>query len=303
MMTNVSVGDYVIVPHAYAWKWEPTTIVIDDIRTEDNEKVYYAECAYDNMFSSKNNHDTKTFRFEEDKLFPNTFEGLEACKEYIDNYYYAGYCANCKYNKWIEDFFCKDCVHCETERKSATDNTLYRCKINGSVVGCQYQTPIGKEICKYYESVLPQEQALFRSWDDYIDVLKNCDFNKECPTHKLSCHKTCDYERYLNQLIRIGLSFSFTFEERKVNSIKILRKRWMEQEFLDGNLLKCAVLNFDYKKNKRGLPRKEDQPISKSWEIKVTEDTPYGIWTSTRCKEVIIDIEKGIVVGETGEYV
>ena len=94
----------------------------------------------------------------------------------------------------------------------------------------------------------------------------------------------------------IKIPFSFVFHNREVTGVKITRRRWIEQSFLLDGKLHCYSVHFKYQLNKRGLPRKEDQPIFVSFPV--DENDPNGYY-----KEVIVDIESGEIIGETGSKI
>lgn len=253
-----NVGDLVYVPNAYNWRWEPCRTVINDIIEVDGEKRYYADCPHDNLAGRR--HEIKEMCFREKELF----DSIESCREYIFNFYYDGLCTGCNYeNKCGNVWTCKDCEYCEKHiSDSPTDKYSLICSKTNIEMGKQYGMPM--EICKHYSPTLPQNIREYGSWEEYNDVLRNCEFNKECIFHMKSCHKTCTYEYYMNKYMKIP--FDFIFRGRSVKAIYIRRQQWINQDFIDGNIIKCLAIDYAYEKNKRGLPKKECYPLNEHFQ-------------------------------------
>jgi len=111
---------------------------------------------------------------------------------------------------------------------------------------------------------LPQNIRDYISWGTNDDILKNCDFNPNCPLHENSCHKTCTYKHYMN--LRIEIPISFEYNGRKVKSVQIYRYQWINQSFIKDNEIECLCLYFEHELNGYGKPRKEDLPIYEAFD-------------------------------------
>lgn len=261
-MQRFNVGDLVFVPNAFEWVWEAYTTQIKEVMKEDNKIWYYADCTRNNLASQSSGYETIKCKFSEKEVFPHTQDGLNACKEYINNYYYSGKCKGCEYdNKSGTVYRCAMCSHCkDMGQKSPTESRPLKCELNNIVVGEFYNKGKSHEICRNFDPVLPQHVKEFVSWEHYDDILKNCEFNRECPLHKESCHKTCSYEYWMDEKL-VNIPMNFLYKGREVKNVKVSRRRWVNQDFLVDGKLKCFTLEFKYELNKRGLPRKEDKPI------------------------------------------
>ena len=208
-------------------------------------------------------------RREEEFISHNeTFATKQECDNYIHNYYYDGQCENCKYQNAFTDWKCRDCAYLiETDEDTLnTDKSHgnYYCRLlseQNIIVNVynRYHTNKAEEICKYYKPTLQQNVRDYISWEVNEDILKNCDFNPNCPLHKNSCHKTCTYEHYLNR--RMEIPISFEYNGRKVKKVQIYRYQWINQSFIKDNEIECLSLYFEYELNGHGKPRKEDLPI------------------------------------------
>ena len=75
----------------------------------------------------------------------------------------------------------------------------------------------------------------------------------------------------------VSVPIHFTYNGREVTSIKIPRRRWVNQDFLNDDILECSVIYFSYERNRRGLPKKECQPIFQSFEGMAKIDIKKGI--------------------------
>lgn len=246
-----NVGDMVFVPNAYDWIWRSHLTKIEEISNEDGKMVYYADCPQLNLFSFNSGNQIKRIKFFEKEIFKTKAE----CDEYISNYYYGGLCKGCHYEDIAGDiWYCNDCSFIEKVKgEKPGDNFKLVCKRNNLDVGGQYVAR-GHEICKYYDPTLPQNKKTYVSWEHYDDILRNCEFNKECVHHKNSCHKTCSYEWYMNQLVDIPISFKLG--DRVVRSARITRRMWIEQNFLNNGILKCKSLDFVPELTKTGRVKK-----------------------------------------------
>lgn len=262
-MSKYSVGTVVFVPNAFDWIWRSCMTTIKEVVNIDGEDVYYADCLH-NRLTNNDPPQMEEFRFSEKEIFLNKKD----CDKYISDYYYGGLCVGCKYDEKSGTIWrCKDCKHCmKCESSDVTKFTTYRCGKTGILVGAQYSQ--FSEICKYYEPTLPQNIREYVSWENYDDILRNCEFNKECQHHKQSCHKTCTYERYMNELKKI--TFSFEYNGRKVTGIRIHRKQWIDLSFIHDDVIECVSLDYEFERNRRGVPKKECYPLNEHFD-KVTK--------------------------------
>ena len=69
----------------------------------------------------------------------------------------------------------------------------------------------------------------------------------------------------------------FMLDGREVTSVKVPRRRWVNQDFLNGDILECTTVNFAYEKGRNGLPKKECLPIYQSFEGMAKIDIKKGI--------------------------
>lgn len=234
-----NVGDFVYVPNAYEWVWKSClTQVKDIVKTENNSYKYYADCPHNSLFNNEPPEMVER-SFDEHEIFTSR----EECDKYILNYYYGGLCRGCHYDDIAGTIW--DCHDCEYKKSGI-------CELSGIVVGRQYHKAF--ECCRYYSPTFPQNKRDYVSWEHYDDILKNCEFNPECECHKKSCHKTCTYEHYMNELISIPISFEF--EERKVKYAKIARRMWIDQTFLSDRILQCKCLELEPELTKTGRRKK-----------------------------------------------
>lgn len=256
-MSKYKIGDMVFVPNAFDWVWLSCMTTIKEVTNIDGKDIYYADCPHNNLFNNEPSK-VKEFRFEEKEIFLNKSD----CDEYIRNYYYSGLCDGCYYeNKCGNIWRCKDCSHCiKCENPDITKYNTYRCTKTNILIGVQYSA--FSEICKYYKPTLTQNKREYVSWENYEDILRNCEFNKTCKLHSKSCHKTCTYEWYMNEIMVIP--YSFVFKGRDVKAVRIRRKQWIEQNFLhlDEGIIECTGVDFVYERNKRGLQKKECYPLT-----------------------------------------
>lgn len=234
-----NIGDIVFVPHAYEWTWNPyMTTIKDIIKENDGSYRYYADCLFNSLFNNEPSK-MKEFPFREHEIFLS----LEDCRSYIQNYYYGGLCRNCKYDKISGTIWsCSDCEH-KLMFKNDTPGRFekYVCELTGITVGAVYQAP--HECCKFYKPTRKQNIEEYVSWEHYDDILLNCEFNKACEHHKKSAHKTCSYERYMNELVSYPKSFEFN--GRTVKYAKIPRRMWIDLNFISGDIIKCKCLTLE----------------------------------------------------------
>lgn len=295
-MARFKVGEYVFVPNAYEAIWKTTLSRIEEIETENNVDVYLCKVLRHNL-AARSDPEYVNMPYQDYQVFPRTEQGKQQCDEYVSNYYYGGLCNGCKYEEIAGQIWkCTECEHCiADEVNDPTKPKPMRCEFTGIIVSEFYRQSHSVEACKKFSPFRPQHKRDFNSWEQYNDYLMNCEFNKNCIHHKESAWKTCTYEHYMDEEL-IKIPFSFVFHNREVTGVKITRRRWIEQSFLLDGKLHCYSVHFKYQLNKRGLPRKEDQPIFVSFPV--DENDSNGSY-----KEVIIDIESGEMIGETGSKI
>lgn len=243
----MNVGDFIYVPHATSWIWEPTLSKIEEI-TDD---YYICEVLVDE-WGSREGLTRRKIGFKKEYAFTNKAD----CEKYISEYYYDGLCRGCKYDDVETNWNCNDCKYkIVVKPEDVTGHDLYVCSKCDIIIGGTYT---GRhEICKYYEPTLPQNIREYNSWEAYDDVLRNCEYNRECAHHKNSCHKTCSYDRYMNQFVRIGCKeLNFVYNERKVESYLIKRSEWINLDFKDKDGFYCWGLRYESIKNKNGTYKK-----------------------------------------------
>lgn len=271
------VGDMVYVAFAVGWKFETHLTTVKDVVEKDGEVEYIVECYCDAARFSNDMFEHYDDSRKENEIFEATKEGKAKCDKYVSNYYYDGLCRGCEYENFGSVFRCTDCSHCkDMGHKNLTDPRPMKCVLNKIVVGGFYIKSHAHEICKYFDPVLPQIKREFQSWEKYNEVLKNCEFNKECPMHKNSVWKTCTYEYYMDSKL-VGFPIKFMLDGREVTSVKVPRRRWVNQDFLNGDILECTTVNFAYEKGRNGLPKKECLPIYQSFEGMAKIDIKKGI--------------------------
>ncbi len=246
------VGEVVYVPNAYTVKWESHMTRIKRVYKDENGIYkYYVDCPIDRL---TNNDPPEIVEkcYKEHQIFVSRKD----CDEYIDNYYYDGLCRGCKYDK-INAYIatCGDCEYMvNIPRVKPTDNYIGKCKLTNITVSSK--PPIRQhECCKYYKPTLSQNKKAYVSWEYYEDMLINCEFNKKCICHTKSCHKTCTYDWYMNYK-RVAFPISFEFNGRKVWQAKVTRRVWIEQSFLNGDILECLALTLVPELTKTGRKKK-----------------------------------------------
>ena len=240
----MNIGDYVFVPHATSWVWESTLTQIED----ETEKYYICDVLVDE-FGSREGLVHRKIGFDKEHVY----ENRKDCDEYISLYYYDGLCKGCKYYDVETNWDCNDCLYKGVvKNQDVTKHDTYICRKCDVVIGGTYT---GRhEICKYYNPTLPQNVTNYISWDIYNDVLKNCEYNRECIHHKNSCHKTCSYDKYMNEYIKIPCDF--IYEGRGVESYLIKRSEWVNLDFKDKDGFYCWGLRFKTLYNKNGSIKK-----------------------------------------------
>lgn len=251
------IGDYIWTPVGglSTARWQSYHTKILDIDIKNN--TYLVILPHENYFAQPNTeieyNEYYQFEFE-------VFSTREECDKYIINYYFDGLCVRCDYKDTFTTWNCKDCEYCQ--RVNDTDCNCMFLKDNYNLdvkVADFYSGGHSMEICKFYKPTLPQNIREYISWEVNDDILRNCEFNPDCDLHKYSCHKTCTYEHYMNQRIKIPIEFNYN--GRKVKHIQIFRYQWINQDYIIGDKLKCLCLYFDYELNKHSKPRKEDYPL------------------------------------------
>lgn len=214
------VGDWVYVPNAYDTIWKPCLTQINEI---SNGK-YLCEIKYKN-FASFNGDDHVVER-EFDKVFGDPI----SCRDYIADYYYDGLCKNCIYEKDAGTIL--NCSMCRYNIKvDEPDPVKWNwgyCEFTDIPVWSSKSAARGMEICRNFSPTLPQYEDW--TYERYEDLLKNCDFNPECIHHRESCHRTCTYEKYINELMRIPVK-NKEYSNRKITHVFVKRKEWVDQSF------------------------------------------------------------------------
>ena len=211
-------GDYVYVPNALEYSWEPFGTKIEEVQEHDGESTYYCQTPQ-RSYTFNAEVFYQQFPFKHKEVFPFTREGLASCKTYIHNYYYDGLCEGCEFEELGGLILrCRTCQNCKKYQKDG--ETLLVCSRRKLVVGNIAHFGSEMEACRYYVSNKMK-------FPDYEYILKNCDFNKNCIHHRYSCHKTCTYEFYLSKLIPIH-----GVEEETGRSVwmKIPRSQWIEAD-------------------------------------------------------------------------
>lgn len=240
-MARFNVGDIVYVPHAHGMTFQPYMTKVDDVILNDGKTLYCVTVKTKNFSAFNEPDDEHYITYDESEVFSPT--EIEKCRKYVSDRFYGGLCTGCKYDDISGDIWsCDDCLHKVTiSRSKPTDWDVYKCGLTDIVVGNQKQSKC-LEICKHYSPTLPQNIKHYVSWEHYQDVLKNCEFNPECVHHKKSVHGTVSYERYLNESVKIPLSFKMGDET--VNHVRIYRKDWNEGNFIDGDIVTCIGVGF-----------------------------------------------------------
>jgi len=136
------------------------------------------------------------------------FESKEECDKYISNRYYDNECRGCKYDEMDCNWTCNDC-------KMASFNV---CRINQTNVS-------NREICKYYVPTLPQNIHNWSGADWYLDLQINCFYNKGCPLHKNSVHRTCTYKQWANHFTKVYYPKTY-YNGREIASFYIKNIDW-----------------------------------------------------------------------------
>lgn len=233
-MSKYNVGDWVYIPNAYEWKWEPYRSQIEEVEETKDGTVYYIRTCENDLMIFESCVKRPLCKFKEHEVF--AADDLKGCQKYISEYYYDALCRGCKYDKVNGVIW--DCHDCKNKENGV-------CKRTGIIVGKSYSK--AKECCRFYEPTFPQNVRDYVSWECYEDILKNCEFNPNCVFHKKSCHRTCTYERYMNELI--GIPVRFMNNKRKVRTVKILRKDWVNQTFPretdDKKEIRCRLIEYD----------------------------------------------------------
>ncbi len=269
-----SVGDFAFVPNACEWRWKTSLTVIKKIEETENGKIYYADCLHNNLFARDEGIKSIERTFAEREVF----KTKEECDEYVGNYYYDRLCRGCKYDKVAGNVWrCDDCEYAVTHfPENPTDSYCKKCSKSGITISGQYSR--GFEICKFYKPILPQNIREYVSWEKYNDILMNCEFNPQCRHHTDSAHRTCTYDWYMQQHVRIPLVFEY--DGRKVKQVGIHRRNWIDQDFMENGIVKCTFLILDPELTKTGR-KKKNSINSISFE-----------------KTVSIDVEKGVVISD-----
>ena len=239
------VGDCVYVPNAYDTIWKPWLTKIEEII---NDK-YLCEIKYKNYSSF--NGDDHVVKREFDKVFGDPL----SCREYIADYYYSGLCRNCMYEKDAGTILnCSMCRHnIKVDESDPVKWNWGYCKFTEIPVWSARCATRGSEICRNFSPALPQYEDW--SWERYENLLKNCDFNPGCVHHRESCHKTCSFEKYMDEYISVP--WEIEYEGRKTSYALVKRQDWVDQNFLtdDGHII-CWGLKLKPKYTKTGKLKK-----------------------------------------------
>jgi len=204
----MKVGDFVYVPNAYDTTWKPWLTQIEEVR--DGKYVCEVKSRNYNSFDAPDNVSLREF----DQVFADPL----SCKEFIDNYYYDGMCRGCSY--YDDAGLILKCYMCQHYKR------------DGDKRYCRKRLVAAPEICKDFSSTMPQYEKW--TWDRYDDLLRNCEFNKECKHHCDSCHKTCSYEKYMDEYVSVPVDY--TYNGRKVAYQLVRRKDWVS-----GNKNICGI--------------------------------------------------------------
>ena len=261
-----NVGDIVYVVHARSWVFEPVLTKIEEIFQDK-----YICDVYKEEWGSRDGARLVSILFPESEVFDKSER--QECVKYINNRYYGGYCEGCKYDKISGTIWrCDDCKHKKVvKNEDLTKHDSYVCELTGIVVGGTY-IPC-REICKHYEPTLPQNIRDYVSWEHYDEILRKCEYNPNCICHKESVHKTCDYTRYMNQIINVP--YRFKYGDETVINLHVKRREWIDLSFISNDKKRLYVwgLGFEAKCDKRGNIKKGTANRGVNFE-KITEIIP-----------------------------
>lgn len=168
------------------------------------------------------------------------FSTKAECDEHIKNYYFDGECHGCQYF---------DTEHPETETNFNCRECWYQ--LDGKCMN--YETHCN-EICDKYTPILPQYKTIWKDFDHYLELMRNCTYNQECPLHKYSCHKNCTFDRWSNGKVSLRYP-NMKYSGRDISTVKVLRKDYWYGGFIKGNKLLARHIIFEPEKTPRGRVR------------------------------------------------
>ena len=240
------IGDLVYVPNALDMKWNPCLTRVEEFEGGD----YYCKVPYKNMagFSFGTKQVLRPFKEFE------IFSKKDDCQEYINNYYYYGLCHGCKYE--VDAGTILNCSICQHNIKvNEPDPVKWNwgyCENTGITVWSGKTSCVGLEICRNFSPTLPQYQDW--NYEKYEDLLKNCEFNRNCVHHVESCHRTCSFEKYMDEFVHVPGEAEF--EGREVAFVFVKRSEWVDQSFKDRDCIKCWGVRLKPELTKAGKLKK-----------------------------------------------
>lgn len=260
-----NIGDTVwVVSQSFDQRWVPIPSKIFN-KTLKDDTQFYSVNTYEWGGFGEGLKLTESYT---DKIF----ETKEECDRYISNFYYDSKCRGCKWDGIDYNWTCDDCKF---------NSDLDSCKKNGASTS-------RNEICKYYAPTLPQNIRNWGGVDWYVDLQKNCLYNKECSLHKNSIHKTRTYEQWANQFTKVYYPDT-QYKGRDIVSFNIKNIDWWNNDFIwlnekDGHLyknIKTYGFAFAPLKTPKGKDKKGTCNFGKCWEeaqlLTIGEDNGYEI--------------------------
>lgn len=239
----MKIGDLCWVAHAYDVEYRATPMEIVDITSENDKTLYWGYVTAHNFAGRRTEKVFRSF----DKVFGDKFD----CEDYIWNYYYDRLCRDCKYEKTAGTILnCSACVH--NQHIKALDVTKWdygKCELCGITVWSAEKRHIGMPICKHFSPIRG-----YWSYKKYVDLLKNCDFNPDCPHHKESAHKTCSFDKYMNEYVKVPVDLKYN--GRQVSYVFVKRSEWCDQNFIDDGNIKCWGVKYEPEYTKSGKIKK-----------------------------------------------
>lgn len=237
----MQIGDLCWVAHAYDVSYQPTVMEIVDITNENDSLLYWGYVTVNNLAGRRIEKILRSF----DKAFHDSI----SCSDYIHNYYYDGLCEGCEYEKSAGLILnCSTCVH--NKHISVSDVTKWdygKCDLCGITVWSAERRHIGMPICRRYSPIRKYDTT---SYEEYIDILKNCEFNQDCPHHTASCHKTCSFDKYMNEMIKVPVNLKYN--GRQVSYAFVKRSEWCEQSFIENGNIRCWGVKYAPEYTKSG---------------------------------------------------
>ena len=253
------VGDTVWVPHSITGLWEPHVTIIKAVETYPNADTNYTvDLPYRRLALREELH-IEEFKYEAFQVFDN----LAACKKFIKDYYYDGLCNGCQYEELGGAIWrCATCGNTELVATGKPKDFKRVCKRTGLTVGLE-------ECCKFFEPKTEAARKEYVSWEHYEDILRNCDFNPNCIHHQKSANHCCSYDFLLGCPVHVCVSFDCN--GRKVQSVLVPRKMWIDQSYIDGDNITCRGLRFEPILTKVGLIKKGTEPGVSFGELKTID--------------------------------